>query len=162
MSRYAFTINEQAFDVEINAVQGNLARVTVNRIPYDVTIETAGHTKAPTRIQPTVAAPTRLQHTAAPPPIVPPTATAPVRTAPPKTTAVPASGAGTIKAQIPGKMLSILVRVGDTVSLGQVVAVMEAMKMENNILSPMNGTVKEIRVNKDTDVATDDVLMVIA
>lgn len=65
-------------------------------------------------------------------------------------------------APIPGKIIQIKVQVGDKVTTGQVVALMEAMKMENNLLSPMDGVVKEIRAAKDTDVATGDVVMIIA
>ena len=161
MTRYTFTINAQTFDVEIQSVQANQARVTVNHVPYEVTIApTAGRTTSPTRIQPPAAAPTRIPTSAAPIPVAPrPAVSAPSLA--PKTQTPAGSGAGTITAQIPGKMINIGVDVGASVASGQVVAVMEAMKMENNILSPMNGTVKEIRVSKGSDVATGDVLMVI-
>lgn len=163
MTRYTFTINAQPFDVEIQSVQGSQARVTVNHVPYEVAIAPAFGTATPTRIQPVAAAPARIRTTAAPIPAAPHIAALAPSLA--YKTQIPAgsgSGSGTITAQIPGKMITIAVGVGDSVASGQVVAVMEAMKMENNILSPINGAVKEIRVSKGADVATGDVLMVIA
>ncbi|MFZ5569456.1 MAG: biotin/lipoyl-containing protein [Thermodesulfobacteriota bacterium] len=163
MTRYAFTINEQAFDVEIISIQGNQARVIVNRVAYDVTLAAGGQAATPARFQSAPASPPRLQPAAAPAPVMaPPPAAAPVSAAKPQTTGAAAQGAGTVAAQLPGKIIQIMVSVGDSVSKGQVLAVMEAMKMENNILSPLDGTVKEIRVSKDADVATGDVLILIA
>ena len=71
-------------------------------------------------------------------------------------------GAGTVTAPIPGLILRINVAVGDAVTAGQTVAVMEAMKMENNLTSAVSGTVQEIRVQKGSEVATGDVIMIIA
>ena len=68
---------------------------------------------------------------------------------------------GTLQAPIPGTIMAILVEVGDAVGAGQVVAIMEAMKMENNLVSRVAGTVREIRVQKGAEVATGDVVMVI-
>jgi biotin carboxyl carrier protein len=67
-----------------------------------------------------------------------------------------------VLAPIPGQILDIKIRVGETVQAGQTVATMEAMKMENNIVSNIDGTVQEIRVQKDSEVATGDVIMVVA
>jgi biotin carboxyl carrier protein len=58
-------------------------------------------------------------------------------------------------------ILEVLVRVGDAVAAGQVVAKMEAMKMENNITCTTAGTVRDIRVQKGAEVATGDTLMII-
>ncbi len=80
----------------------------------------------------------------------------------PKAAAAPAMACtGAVVAPIPGKIIQINVRVGEKVTAGQVVALMEAMKMENNLLSPMDGVVREIRAGKDADVATGDVVMII-
>ena len=64
-------------------------------------------------------------------------------------------------APIPGLILKINVKVGDAVSAGQVVAIMEAMKMENNISSNISGTVTAIRAGEGSQVTTGDVIMVI-
>ncbi|MBF0229812.1 MAG: biotin/lipoyl-binding protein [Desulfamplus sp.] len=86
-------------------------------------------------------------------------------TAPKQATAAPktASGSsvGAIKAPMPGLIIDIKVKVGDTVKAGQVVAIMEAMKMENDLPSTLDGTIKEVRVQKGTQVSTGDVLIVI-
>ena len=64
-----------------------------------------------------------------------------------------------IRSPMPGRVISILVRPGDTVSVGQEVCVVEAMKMEQSIRSPQNGTVKEIRVQPMDSVRTNDPLL---
>jgi biotin carboxyl carrier protein len=68
---------------------------------------------------------------------------------------------GAVVAPIPGLILQIKVKVGDAVSAGQVVAIMEAMKMENNISSNIAGTVSAIRAGEGSQVNTGDVIMVI-
>lgn len=137
MTNYTLTIDEQTFDVAIGSIQGNLAQVTVNQIPYYVKIDGSGQVTPQAVVQ--TAAPAS-SYTAVPP---------------------KAAGSGTVTAPIPGKILTIMVKVGETVAAGQVLAVIEAMKMENNITSPIAGTVKEIPVVKDDDVGTGDLIMVI-
>ena len=85
-------------------------------------------------------------------PVAPEPPLAPVRTAP--------SG-GKVTAPMPGLILEIMVAVGDHVVSGTPVVKMEAMKMENEIPSPVNGTVKTITVKKGDNVSTDETLMVI-
>ena len=64
-----------------------------------------------------------------------------------------------IKSQMPGKILRVNVKAGDTVSKGQSVMVMEAMKMENEIKSPQDGIVKEVKVAEGHAVETGAELM---
>lgn len=64
-----------------------------------------------------------------------------------------------IQSPMPGKILEILVQPGERVELGQVVAILEAMKMENEIASTVDGNVKEIKVTKGDTVALDQVLI---
>ena len=78
----------------------------------------------------------------------------------PKAAAAPA-GEGAIVAPIPGKVVSIHVKVGDPVSANQVVIKLEAMKMENDIASPVSGTVVEIPVSEGTEAAGGQLLMLI-
>jgi biotin carboxyl carrier protein len=66
-----------------------------------------------------------------------------------------------IVAPMPGKVMDILVNVGDEVLEYQDVLILEAMKMENAIPATEGGTVKEIKVAKDQTVNTNDVLMVL-
>ncbi len=69
------------------------------------------------------------------------------------------SSAYPVNAPIPGLVLSIPVKPGDMVKVNQVIIVIDAMKMENQIVSPVNGQVKEILVQKGAQVNTGDVLM---
>ena len=79
---------------------------------------------------------------------------------PPASRVNPTSGDGNfIRSPMPGRVISIMVRPGDTVSVGQEVCVVEAMKMEQSIRSPQNGVVKEIRVQPMDSVRTNDPLM---
>ena len=101
-------------------------------------------------------------------PVAAPVAAAPVVAAP---AAAPAPAApvapvavadGTqIKAPMPGTVLAVKKNVGDAVKAGDVVIVLEAMKMENDIVAPCDGTVKSINAPKGSTVNTDDVLAVI-
>jgi len=62
---------------------------------------------------------------------------------------------------MPGKILDVLVKVGDQVKEDDEVCMLEAMKMENPIYAPADGTVKEIKVKANDSVETEQVLMVI-
>lgn len=70
-------------------------------------------------------------------------------------------GEVTIRAPIPGMMVKILVAPGDTVSDGQGVAILEAMKMENELLAPREGTVREVRVSSGEVVEQGQILVTI-
>ena len=62
---------------------------------------------------------------------------------------------------MPGNILAINSAVGTSVKTGDVIMVLEAMKMENDIVAPVDGTIKEILVQKGSTVETDQVLAVI-
>ncbi len=83
--------------------------------------------------------------------------------APAAPAAAPAvAGEGTkVPSPMPGTILSINVAVGQAVKSGDVLLVLEAMKMENDIVAPCDGTVKQLLVSKGSTVNTDDVLVVI-
>jgi len=66
-----------------------------------------------------------------------------------------------VKAPMPGKILEVLVKVGDTVKEDDEVIMLEAMKMENPIYAPADGTVQEIKVKANDAVETEQVMMVI-
>ncbi len=70
-------------------------------------------------------------------------------------------GSEAVEAPMPGTILSINVNEGDTVTEGQVLAILEAMKMENEILAPRGGKVASIAVTKGASVNTGDKLIVI-
>ena len=79
-----------------------------------------------------------------------------------ETTSAPVSdGANTINAPIAGKVLDIKVKVGDTVKKGQTVAIIEAMKLENEIQSAFDGKVVDIKISAGDDVKNKDVLIVL-
>jgi len=65
----------------------------------------------------------------------------------------------TIKAPMPGKIIDVLVREGSPVLRGEPVVILEAMKMQNEIQSPVNGTVKSVTARPNTNVMKDDVLV---
>ena len=84
---------------------------------------------------------------------------APVAAAAPA--AAPVAGDGTkVPSPMPGTILSVNVTVGQAVKTGEVLLVLEAMKMENDIVAPCDGTIKQLLVSKGSTVNTDDVLIV--
>lgn len=164
---YRISVGDKTFEVEIGEMKEGIAQVNVNGEPFQVVIENYGDISAdpaPSRPAPTLAP--------SPPPKSPSVtpkapASSPVRRDAPAAVAAPApapkkvAAKGEITAPIPGRIMDIKVKVGDSVSAGQTVATMEAMKMENNIASKVAGVVAEIRVQKDSEVATGQVIMVI-
>ena len=177
--KYKISVNDQKFEVEIKDIKEGIAEVNVNGQPFDVLIEnyediTAGLT--PSGPVATHAAAPATATTPAPAPSPKPTATpskvstptadriaAPTKPAVPVAAAAPKKmhAAGEIVAPIPGRIMDVKVKVGDSVTKGQTVATMEAMKMENNIASTIEGVVQEVLVQKDSEVATDQVIMVV-
>lgn len=72
------------------------------------------------------------------------------------------SGEGVeLKAPLQGTILRVDVKVGDTVKQGQTVIILEAMKLENEVVSPADGVITEIRVSKGQTVNNQDVLLVV-
>jgi glutaconyl-CoA/methylmalonyl-CoA decarboxylase subunit gamma len=152
--KYKLAIGEKKFEVEVDEVSEGFARVTVNNEAYEVKVENYIEMISGGGIRRKIPAPAPIRAESAQPAVtVMPKVAAPVLT--------PATGGGAVTAPIPGLILDIMVNVGDTVSAGQVVATMEAMKMENNLMSNISGRVIEIRVRKGDQVATDDVIMMV-
>jgi len=88
---------------------------------------------------------------------------APAAAAPAKEEPAPVvTGGASIKAPIAGKLLSVKVNVGDTIKVGQVVAVIEAMKLENEVPSPVAGKVAAINVKVGSQVNNGDVIITLA
>ena len=86
---------------------------------------------------------------------------APVRAAAP-VAAAPVAGGEPVKAPMPGNILDVKVKVGDTIKAGTVVCVLEAMKMENEIPAPKDGKVVQVAVTKGATVGAGDTLVVLA
>ena len=78
-----------------------------------------------------------------------------------QTAAPVSSGSNNILAPIAGKVVDVKVSVGDTVKKGQTVAIIEAMKLENEIQSQFDGKVVEVKANKGASVNNKDVLIVL-
>lgn len=154
--QYNFAIQNKKYNVEIGEIRGDSITVNVNGEVHDVVVENLGQLIPGQAVaQPVVAAAPRP--VAARPAPVAPVAPAPAAPAAP----MAAAGSGAVTAPIPGLILDIKVKIGDTIAAGQTVAIMEAMKMENNITSPVAGKVVEICAAKGAAVASGDVIMVI-
>ena len=145
------------YEVEITDVEGTIARVNVNGIPFEIEmqkpINAAKHPElAATKAS--AAAPVAAQPVEKPQAPAAPVAPKPQPAAP--------AGAGTpVKAPLPGTINAINVKVGDTVAVGQVVVVLEAMKMQNNIEAEQAGTVTSILVNQGDSVMEGAVMLTI-
>lgn len=99
---------------------------------------------------------------AVPTPAAAPAAPAPTPApAPAPATPAPAASGTVVTSPLPGNVLSINVNVGDAVKAGQLLVLIEAMKMENEIVAPTDGVVKQIVASKGAVVATGDTLLVI-
>ena len=121
--------------------------ITVNGVAYSVSVEETAAGAAPVAAAPVAAAPVAA-------PVAPKAAPA----AAPKA-AAGAAGAVTVKAPMPGNILDVKVAAGASVKAGDVLVILEAMKMENEIVAPQDGTVASINVNKGDTVNSGDVLV---
>ena len=159
MKTYKYKVQGVDYEVEIAEVEGKIAHVNVNGIPFEIEmqkpINAAKH--------PALAAIKRSASTAAPvaAPVAAPQPAPTVSTAAPAQPAA-AAGAGTpVKAPLPGTINAINVKVGDTVAVGDVVVILEAMKMQNNIEAENAGTVTSILVNPGDSVMEGAVMLTI-
>jgi biotin carboxyl carrier protein len=137
MKEYKYKIDGQEYKVVVNKVEDSVAEVEVNGTAYQVEMEKQ-EKPAPTIVRPVVAA---VAPVAAP---------------------SPAGGvSGAIKSPLPGIVVDITVKVGDTVKTGDKVAILEAMKMENVINADHNGKVTAIKVNKGDSVLEGTDLLIV-
>lgn len=137
---FKMKIHGNEYSVDIKNVGEGIASVEVNGTVYEVEFEAQRKvSKTPTLTR------------------------APVYTTEadrPKTTAAPTENKGkTVKAPLPGVILELKVREGDTVKAGDVLLIMEAMKMENNIVAPTDGRVTALKVGKGDNVLEGDPLV---
>ena len=155
MKTYKYKVQGVDYEVEIAEVEGKIARVNVNGIPFEIEmqkpINAAKH--------PALAATKR----SASAPVTPkePTPVQPAAKPQASQPAAPA-GAGTpVKAPLPGTINAINVKVGDKVNVGDIVIVLEAMKMQNNIEAENAGTVTSILVNQGDSIMEGAVMLTI-
>lgn len=144
MRRFSVNVNGYLYEVEIEELKAGVTATTpIQAIP----------TPASAPI-PTVA-----------PTPIPAAALTPVpKVAPPKESKVPVSdaeGTNTISAPMPGTILSISVNLGDLVTKGQVLCILEAMKMENEIISPYDGKISAIEVRQDESVSPGQIMFIL-
>lgn len=142
MGKYNFRINGHDYQVDVNSVEGGIADVTVNGTDYKVELADAVPAPAQQAARPAPQA----TSTAAP---------ASQATAPAAQTATASAPQGkgeVVTAPLPGVILDIKVKVGDAVKAGQTVAILEAMKMENEIESTASGTVTAVNAGKGDSV----------
>lgn len=134
MAEYIFTINGKDYKVNVKNIEKDIAEIELNDKAFNVNIKQLGTSivrkNRPARKQ------TVQKHT---------------ETAP--------KGINGVPAPLPGVILDVKVSVGDEISEGQDILIMEAMKMENSIQSPYAGTVKSIKVKRDDSVQEGEILM---
>jgi glutaconyl-CoA/methylmalonyl-CoA decarboxylase subunit gamma len=140
MKKFKFTINGNHYEVEILGFEENVAKVEVNGTMYNVEVQKdLKVTKTPTLVRAEPPKPTG------------------------KETRIPKNITQTtnlaIKAPLPGTIIQVFVKPGDKVSLGQKILTMEAMKMENNVISEKDGIVKTVSVKPGQTVMQNDILV---
>lgn len=140
MKRYNVTVNGNTYQVEVEEVKGEFT-------------QPVAPTPAPVAVQ-QPSAPQQQQQTAAP---------APAPAEAPKPAAKTTNAAGEkIECPMPGTIVKVNVTEGATIKKGDVLVVLEAMKMENEIMSPVDGTVAQVNVAKGAAVNSGDLLVVIS
>ena len=142
MKNYKLKINGNSYSVDINNVEGQIIELEVNGTPYKIEVDKEiKQSKTPKLVRKEA---------------VPSTDSTPSTV---KTTS--SSKIGSIKAPLPGTILDVYVNVGDHIKTGQKLMLLEAMKMENQIDSDMDGIVKEVKVRKGDVIMEGDVLVTI-
>ena len=152
MNKYQYKVKGVDYEVEIAEVEGNIAKVNVNGIPFEIELQKPiNAAKHPTMNTPKVQAPQ-------PAPSKPAAAPQPAPSAQPSA----AAGAGTpLKAPLPGTITEVKVQVGQQVNVGDVVLILEAMTMQNNIKAEYAGTVTSVTVKPGDTVMEGAVLLTI-
>ena len=149
MKSYKFTINGKEYAVDVLGVEGRNASLTVNGVSYNVELsEDLGQAAPSAPVQATPAAPT--------------TPAAPASPAPAAREAAPSGAGSAVCSPLPGVIISVDVKEGQAVRKGQKGAVLEAMKMENEIQAECDGTVTAVLVHQGDSVLEGAELVKIA
>lgn len=143
MKKFNFKIHGNKYDVEIINIEDNIAEIDVNGTTYKVEIDKKIQTTKTPILKRSVVSPSTESSAAT------------MKTSKP----TDPKGTGTIKSPLPGTILSVLVKEGDRVSIGQKLIVLEAMKMENNVNADKEGVVASIRVKQGDAVLEGDILL---
>ena len=153
MSEHVMKIGGKEYRAEVKELSSGRAKVVVNSVEYDVELVSIGRRKIS-------AQETAYRPAVPPPPIAAPVvqASAPIQRRP----APMAAGQGNIVAPMPGAIFQMRVKEGESVQAGQVLLVMEAMKMENPVTAPFKGTVTRILVREGDNVGEGDLLVELA
>lgn len=141
MKQYKYKINGNLYTVTVNDVEENVARVEVNGTPYNVELD------KPLQAAKAIVRPAAAPKTSDGAPVV-------------KRPAASSSKSG-VKSPLPGVILDIKVKEGDAVKKGQLIVILEAMKMENNINADKDGVVSAVKVNKGDSVLEGTDLIII-
>ena len=140
MKKFSFVINGNAYDVEVLGFEENIARMEVNGTEYNVEVrKELKMTKTPTLVRAEPPKPTSKESKI------------------PKMTVQTTNMA--IKAPLPGTIITVLVKPGDKVTLGQKLLTMEAMKMETMLSADRDATVHAIHVRAGETINAKDLLM---
>lgn len=133
MKNYLITVNGKQYEVEVEEVSNGVSQERVVSQPKVAPVTTQAAPKAAPKVEPKVQEEKKVVN-------------------------VP-EGAETVEAPMPGTILSIDVKEGDQVKAGQILVILEAMKMENEIVAPRDGKVAAILTNKGASVNTGDKLV---
>ena len=144
--KYVATINGKKYEVEVEKLE---AYKSLDR----------NGVAAPAAPVLPASAPVQRPAAPAPAPVAAAPAPAPAPAAAPAPKAAAPAGATTVEAPMPGKILNIKVSEGQAVKFGEVVVIMEAMKMETEIVAPVDGTVSKILVKAGDSVDTGAALV---
>ncbi len=156
MKKYVFNVDNQDYTVEILNVENGYAQVSVNNEVVNIRIKDG--LSQPVAAQPVAAAPVAQPEVAA----APAKAEAPKAEHAPAKKEAPAAGGkvtSTLRSPLPGILLSVKVKVGDRVKVGDDLVVLDAMKMENLVTSEVDGVVLSIKANNGEAVMQDQVLI---
>ncbi len=135
MKKFKFTIRGNEYEVQINSFEDNIAEVDVNGSIYQVELaEEVKTTKTPKLVR---------------------SKPIPTKEEKPK----PVSGLSKVEAPLPGTIFKIIAKEGDDVKKGQAILILEAMKMENNILAEKDGVINKILVSEGDSVLQGDILV---
>lgn len=140
MKEFKYTINGTQYNVEILKEDNNIVELEVNGTPYTIEIErtvkktTENATRPSTAHKPAIGVVSQKKNVGT---------------------------GGVVKSPLPGVILDVVVKAGDTVNIGDKLMILEAMKMENTIASDFAGKVLEIKVEKGASVLEGAELVIV-